>query len=93
MLNWILKLTKAGAAIEKTRLLLDGKKVYLVGAATAIPALINLVLDFQRDGLPALTNLAGNQNYELLMLGLGMLTGRATLTKVARGNDKIEPKP
>lgn len=86
MINWILKLTKVGGAVDKVRVFLDNKKTYLVGAATAVPALVGLILDFQQNGVSAFSNITNNRNYELLMVGLAMITGRAAISKAGNAN-------
>ena len=81
MLNWFLSLTKIGTAFEKVQEFLDGKKTYLVGFATLIPALVNIILSVAKDGIPALLNATHTADWTQFMLGLGMITGRAAIAK------------
>lgn len=83
VLAWILSKTKLGGAFDKVQTFLDGKKSYLVGTATAVPALVNILLSISKDGLPALLNATHTQDWVQLMLGLGMITGRAAIAKAA----------
>lgn len=83
MINWLLKLTKVGKLAYYVQEYLDGKKTYIVGAATAIPALANILLSVSKDGLPAILNAVHTSDWTQLMLGIGMITGRAAIAKAS----------
>lgn len=80
--DWILKFTQVGKAAEAVQYYLDGKKTYIIGVATLVPALANILLAVSKSGLPALLTVMQSADWTQLMLGLGMITGRAALAKV-----------
>lgn len=80
---WILSATKVGKAIESVRSALWGKKTYIAGAATAVPALLTIITKFSDQGTPYLLSLPSTEEFVALMAGIGMITGRAAITKAA----------
>ena len=84
MMNWFIGKTKVGKGVSSAQDFLDGYKAYIAGAAMMIPGVLNLILDFQRDGLPALTDLGHNPNYRLMLEGWGLMALRAGVAKVQR---------
>jgi hypothetical protein len=80
---WILGATRVGKVVEKVRAFLWGKKTYIAGLATAIPALLTIVSKFSDQGGAYLLGLPTTEEFAALMLGIGMITGRAAITKAA----------
>ena len=85
-LAWVFGATKIGKVVEKARVFLWGKKTYLAGLSTAVPALFLIVNEFAEKGTPYLLALPSTEEFSALMLGIGMITGRAAITKA--GADK-----
>lgn len=83
ILEWLLAKTKVGSAFETVRGAVEGKKTYIVGVATIVPALANIILAVSQDGLPALMNATHTSDWTQLMAGLAMITGRAAIAKAS----------
>jgi hypothetical protein len=50
LMAWVLGATKVGKVIERIRAFLWGRKTYIAGLATALPALITIVSKFADQG-------------------------------------------
>jgi hypothetical protein len=83
LIAWILNMTKVGKVVGKTQTFLDGKKVYLAGAAIAVPALVTIITKFADQGTPYLLGVMTMPEWDSLMLGIGMMAGRAAIAKAA----------
>lgn len=83
-ISWILSKTKIGSAFDSVRGAVDNKKTYIVGVATAVPALANIILAISKDGFPALLNATHTADWTQLMLGIGLITGRAAIAKATQ---------
>jgi hypothetical protein len=83
LMAWVLGATKVGKVIERIRAFLWGKKTYIAGFATALPALVTIVSKFADQGGAYLLGLPSTEEFSALMLGVGMITGRAAITKAA----------
>lgn len=92
IVTWILGFTKLGKIFVPVQKFLDGKKVHLAGAALAVPALISILQKIGEQGMDALPHIVNSDHWETLMLGVGMIAGRAAVKKVKNKVDKVDEK-
>ena len=83
IIDWIFGKTKVGKMVEKLRVNLGGYKTYLEGAALAIPAILNIIANISDQGTGYLLTITGREEYRLLLEGIGLITLRAGIKKVA----------
>lgn len=83
LLASILSFTKIGKVATKVQTIIAGYKTYIVGAGIAVPALLTILNNYGEQGTPYLLGVSGTPEYTQLLAGLGVITGRAAISKMA----------
>lgn len=81
LIAWFIEKTKVGAAVEKVQDALDGKKMYLAGAALIVPNLIVIIQKFTEQGVPYILGLTATPEYKGLLEGIALCAAKAAITK------------
>jgi len=89
ILGWVLGFTKVGKVITSVKNWLDGKKQYIAGFATALPASFTILQKFSEEGTPYLLRLSSTPEFAAAGLGWGLVFGAAKGEKIRAENAEI----
>lgn len=89
VIAWVAGFTKVGKVIKSVQNFFDGKKQYLAGLATALPATIMILQKFSEGGIEYVTHISATPEFAAAGLGWGLVFNAAKGEKIRNENAEI----